>query len=191
MYVMHNPVMFIDPTGLFADLFHNCEKGIEGSQFGPGLVRGRAGGPRLRIPTGGGRARANLSGRGTGGTRFSIRSPFRGRGNTQSTTVFRSYISSNFRHNLQQLTGQTGANMQAHHVLPQADRFAHHFNRAGLNIHEPRFGSWVETRAHQQWSHQYNAKWDSFFLNNPNASADAILDFARELSQIYGFDVGF
>ena len=81
--------------------------------------------------------------------------------------------------------------MQAHHVFPQARRFSSHFRDAGINIHEPRFGTWVETSVHQGWSHRYNAAWGKFFDANPSATAQQIFQHAVELSKEFGFSINF
>ncbi|MCI0922545.1 hypothetical protein IP023_14410 [Sphingobacterium rhinopitheci] len=39
---------------------------------------------------------------------------------------------------MQVLTGKSGVGMDAHHIFPQAQRFQQHFNRVGLNIHDPK-----------------------------------------------------
>lgn len=52
---------------------------------------------------------------------------------------FRSRTAANFRYNLQKLTGSNGVGKQAHHVLPQ--KFFDIFEAAGINIHEPKYGS--------------------------------------------------
>jgi len=104
--------------------------------------------------------------------------------------VLRAKTAGNFRHNLQQLTGQTGAGMQAHHVLPQARKFDGFFNNAGLNVHDPIFGSWVG-QSHQSWSHLYNSRWSSFMASNPGATAGEILDFASQLAREFGFRIWF
>lgn len=58
--------------------------------------------------------------------------------------------------------------MQAHHVLPV--KFEDWFNSRGMEcIHEPKFGSWVDTNAHGSWSYAYNKSWDDFRISNPNA----------------------
>ena len=105
--------------------------------------------------------------------------------------TFRSFTQRNFRENLQRLTGRSAgdiAEMEAHHVLPQ--KFARDFQKAGIdNIHDPRFGSWVDAAAHRTWSHGYNAKWGEFFRQR--RSPEEIMRFARQLAEEYGFDVNF
>jgi hypothetical protein len=96
----------------------------------------------------------------------------------------------NFRENLRRLTGRSAddiAGMEAHHVLPQ--ELADEFGSRGVDIHDPQFGSWVETTAHRSWSSEYNRRWQKFMGTDP-ADGD-ILAFAKELSEEYGFDVHF
>ena len=105
--------------------------------------------------------------------------------------AFRSFTERNFRENLQRLTGQTASNLantEAHHVLPQ--KFARDFLKAGIdNIHDPRYGSWVDARAHRSWSHEYNTRWQEFLRQR--RSLEEILQYARQLAEEYGFDVHF
>jgi RHS repeat-associated protein len=75
-------------------------------------------------------------------------------------------------------------NPQAHHDLPQADRFKPHWNREGLDIDDPAHGRWVEGTPpgkHQNWSKKFNDEWDEFFDKNPKATREQILDKMNEL----------
>ncbi|MEW6179159.1 MAG: RHS repeat-associated core domain-containing protein [Chloroflexota bacterium] len=104
--------------------------------------------------------------------------------------AFKSFTSWNFRENLQRLTGKgldDTMGMEAHHVLPQ--EFAQDFAKAGINIHDPIYGSWVDAMAHRGWSYAYNAKWKEFFKSE--RTKEEILNFATRLSKEYGFDVHF
>ena len=103
---------------------------------------------------------------------------------------FRRFTKSNFRENLRRLTGVAEGEikgLEAHHVLPQ--KFEREFNKAGLNIHDPRFGSWVGMHAHRRWSYEYNLKWGRFLDISP--TREEILQFAQRLAKEYGFDVHF
>ena len=69
-------------------------------------------------------------------------------------------------------------NPQAHHDLPQADRFLKQWEHAGLDIHDPAHGRWIEgspVGGHQKWSAEFNREWDEFFELNPNATRKQIL----------------
>jgi hypothetical protein len=72
-------------------------------------------------------------------------------------------------------------------VFPQ--KFADKFTKAGINIHDPRFGAWWETKAHQQAGLAYNNAWRDFL--GPERSAEEIMGFGREISARYGLRVGF
>jgi|GEM_PF-3123679 len=68
---------------------------------------------------------------------------------------------------------------QAHHDLPQADRFKEHWERAGLDNDNAAYGRWVEggpVGNHQKWSAEFNREWDQFFERSPNATREQILE---------------
>ena len=101
---------------------------------------------------------------------------------------YRRFTRANFRYNFQQFTNNSGEGMQAHHVLP--NKHCAQFAKAGINIQEPQFGSWVD-KSHQMWSKAYNDAWKYFFLNNDNPTEAQILNFARELADQYGLTIYF
>ena len=101
---------------------------------------------------------------------------------------YRSFIQSNFRYNLQQLTGSRGVGMQAHHVFPV--KFADVFSKAGININNPLYGSWVNS-SHQFWSSAYNKAWEEFFNAVQNPTAQQIFEKAAELAKKFGFELNF
>jgi hypothetical protein len=76
---------------------------------------------------------------------------------------------------------------EAHHILPQ--EFTKEFSNLGFNIHDPRFGTWVDSIPHRNWSYQYNQKWRAFLKTNP--TSEQVLNFARQLAEDYGFDIYF
>jgi hypothetical protein len=105
-------------------------------------------------------------------------------------TCFKSFTARNFRENLSRLTGlRPGTAFEAHHALPQ--KFRRNFNAAGINIHDPIYGSWVDKTAHRGWSRAYNQNWDEFFEKNASPSSQQVLSFARQLATRYGFNVNF
>jgi hypothetical protein len=106
-----------------------------------------------------------------------------------STTAFRSFTASNFRTNLGKLTGHVPANSQDHHIFPQ--KFLSEFSKRGINIHDPKFGSWSETSDHLKNATGYNAAWADFFRAYPDATQSQILNHGRTLMQQYGISVGF
>jgi RHS repeat-associated protein len=95
-----------------------------------------------------------------------------------------------FRHNLGVLRGvNPGDGFHAHHVFPQ--KFKRQFHRAGLNIHEPWFGTWLESGKHLDISAEYNRAWARFFDVPGQRSAREILEKGQELARRYNFDVHF
>ncbi len=101
----------------------------------------------------------------------------------------RPFTADNFRKNLGRLTGGTPEGADAHHVFPQ--KFEPDFRRAGINIHDPRYGAWWETTAHQQAGYEYNEQWQEFFRDNRTPTTEQILQFGRTISSNYGLHVGF
>jgi len=83
--------------------------------------------------------------------------------------------------------GQPPANMknpQAHHDLPQAQRFQKHWDRNELDIEDPTHGRWVEGGPegdHQKWNYEFNKQWDDFFQEYPNANREQILSRMNQL----------
>lgn len=100
---------------------------------------------------------------------------------------FKPFTEGNFRENLARLTGKTPEGAHAHHVFPQ--EFADKFQKAGINIHDPRFGSWWERTSHLRKSFEYNSRWRAFLNRTP--SLEEILQFGRELGGEFGFQVYF
>ena len=101
----------------------------------------------------------------------------------------------NFKHNLQQFTGQTGVGMRAHHVLPNyfISQFSKIFDGTRLSIHHPIFGAWVDIATHQsyQWHSKYNQAWQMFFDTIKNPTIEQTLQFAMELAYNFGFKLNW
>ena len=76
---------------------------------------------------------------------------------------------------------------EAHHVLP--DAFSRQFKRKGFDVHDPKFGSWVDAKSHRGWSYEYNSQWSEFL--SEDTTPEDILEFAQQLAKEYGFDVLF
>ncbi|NUQ78194.1 MAG: hypothetical protein HUU21_32080, partial [Polyangiaceae bacterium] len=106
-----------------------------------------------------------------------------------ASASFKPFTPGNFRHNLAQLTGGVPSGAQGHHVLPQA--FEPKFRVAGINIHDPKFGTWWNQSAHLKNAAQYNAKWEKFLSTNPPPSQEGILQFARTIAGEYGLTIYF
>jgi RHS repeat-associated protein len=101
---------------------------------------------------------------------------------------FKPFTRENFRDNLKLLTGENPpSNIHAHHVLPQ--KFGPQFARAGINIHEPRYGAWWEAQGHWSNAGSYNSLWAEFLQSNPGRQA--IHDFGREASIRFGIAVNY
>jgi hypothetical protein len=100
---------------------------------------------------------------------------------------FKAFTEDNFRENLSQLTGQLPENAHANHVFPQ--KLAEKFQRAGINVHDPRFGAWWEKSRHLKNSAEYTRLWVEFFERAP--TTEQILAFGRFLGGKYGFQVHF
>jgi hypothetical protein len=104
-----------------------------------------------------------------------------------SSIVFRSFTKSNFRVNLSRLTRKLPSNAHAHHVFPQ--KFKQEFAKRGININNPKFGSWWEASSYLKNAKAYNTQWQNFLNTNPNTSQ--IFKFGRQLMNQYGLPVGF
>jgi hypothetical protein len=102
---------------------------------------------------------------------------------------FKSFTEDHFRENLARLTGQLPADSHAHHVFPQ--QFADKFQKAGLNIHDPKFGAWWERSSHLKKAAAYNERWRRFLFQKPIPTLEQILQFGRELAREYEFQVHY
>jgi hypothetical protein len=102
---------------------------------------------------------------------------------------YKPFIRKYFRHNLGQRTGGIPENAHAHHVLPV--QFARQCKRAGINIHEPKYGVWWTKGDHLSKAKAYNAKWKAVFRRTPPPTREDILQFGREIAKEYGFDPAF
>jgi hypothetical protein len=78
-------------------------------------------------------------------------------------------------------------NAQAHHVLPQAleSRFKSLF--PNLNIHDPKWGAWVEGGVHQGWSSRYQSAWETWLAKNPNATLSQLDAQAAALAKQFNY----
>ena len=102
----------------------------------------------------------------------------------------KTFTKNNFRKNLMELTGKTADDVvgkDAHHILPQ--KFIEDFSPNGIDINDPRFGSWVENGAHQSWSKKYNDEWSEFLDKKPKKSE--MLEFAKKKAKEYDFEINF
>lgn len=75
--------------------------------------------------------------------------------------------------------------MQAHHTLPYT--FEKRFSDIGINIHDPKYGVWLDSKQHNKLSHKYNAEWKKFFDTNPSYTEEQVMEYAKTLmNEIYG-----
>ena len=98
---------------------------------------------------------------------------------------FKSFTRNNFRDNLGRLTGGIPNGMQAHHTLPYA--FEKRFSDIGINIHDPKYGVWLDSTQHSKLSQKYNKAWEQFFIDNPSYTAEQVMEYATKLmNDIFG-----
>jgi len=104
-------------------------------------------------------------------------------------SIYRALTWHNFRYNFQKLTGDLGIGKQAHHILPV--KFEIEFLKAGINIHNPLYGAWVDPNSHQKWSSAYNKAWEIFFKSIHNPTPQQIFNKAIDLAKQYGYKLNF
>ncbi len=75
--------------------------------------------------------------------------------------------------------------MDAHHTIPKAKEFQKNYDKAGINIHDPKYGTWLESNLHRSTSSDYNNQWRLFFRGNPDATKEEIENFASYLMQFF------
>jgi len=96
----------------------------------------------------------------------------------------------NYRENLKILTGTNPpSNIHAHHVFPK--QFRDDFIQKNINIHDPKYLTWWEKTSHQSGAKQYNDIWKKFFADHPGANKEQVLEYGREIMNIYGNQVNF
>jgi RHS repeat-associated protein len=100
-----------------------------------------------------------------------------------------SFTRGNFRKGLGELTGEIPDAAHAHHMLPL--KFADRFEAARLNVNDPRYGAWWAAQDHLRNARGYNDRWEQFFRDNPNATADQILEFGKTLAGEYGLIIHY
>lgn len=90
----------------------------------------------------------------------------------------------NFRKKLIKETGQNPPNADAHHNLPV--KLAEWLKSIGLDVNKIDFGSWFDRVSHKGTNSEFIKDWESFKEMNIDATADRILNFARDLAMKYG-----
>ncbi len=87
------------------------------------------------------------------------------------------YTRRNFRKNLAKMVGEMPADKEAHHIFPV--KFINDFNKIGIDIHDPRYGVFLDSKMHNKGSYQYNIEWKKFFDTHPNATIEEAIDFGQ------------
>ena len=62
---------------------------------------------------------------------------------------------------------------------------------AGINIHDPKYGSWWDKSVHRSKSAEYGRLWKEFFRTPTPPTAAQVLDYARKLAKQYGLTIYF
>ena len=108
----------------------------------------------------------------------------------KNTAALASFTRENFRTNLSRLTGKTPSNSHAHHVFPK--EFSNKFKAAGIDVHNPKYGTWWKAGSHVKNAHGYNSQWRSFIDSGGlSRGRAAILNEGREIMKGYGQKVKF
>jgi RHS repeat-associated protein len=92
-----------------------------------------------------------------------------------------------FRRGLSRATGGAMRGADAHHVFPV--KFSDQFERLGIDINNPHFGTWWERGSHRSTAAAYNRAWEDFLTTSP--SPGEAMEFGRNLARSYGLDVRF
>ena len=86
-----------------------------------------------------------------------------------------------------------GVEYEAHHVFPV--KYADKFDKAGININDPHYGTWWEKTDHRKKAYEYNQEWNEFFGKMKGKSSEqvnkAIFEKAKELAEKYNFKINF
>jgi hypothetical protein len=121
-----------------------------------------------------------------------LRGPAAGPGVPAARVVaskYKSYTERNFRENLIRYTGHQPKGTHAHHVLPR--KHIDKFGPKGINIHDPRYGTWWPANQHLSAAKAYNKRWDQFFYKTKDPSIDQILQFGRKIAKDYELQIYF
>ena len=96
---------------------------------------------------------------------------------------YRAFTRGNFRNNLIRFTGTNPMGKEAHHLLP--NKFAELLSNKGINVHDPKYGRWVDHSIHRKTAHEYNRAFESYLIDNPNATEEKLIEFAESLMKEY------
>lgn len=80
---------------------------------------------------------------------------------------------------------------QAHHMLPW--NYREWFASKGLDVNLPEFGAWVSggKGGHQSWLKAYDDVWKNIIGDNPNATAEQVIDFMDTIRKNPKWNGGF
>jgi hypothetical protein len=97
----------------------------------------------------------------------------------------------NLRKNLIKATGKDpGKAFEAHHNLPK--KFESFFNRKGVtNIHDAKYGSWVEKGKHRSEAYAVNRDWEDAITSGRVFDKESIETYAKELANEYSYEIRF
>ena len=86
------------------------------------------------------------------------------------------------------MVGEMPIGKDAHHIFPV--ECIQYFHKAGIDIHDPRFGIFLDAQMHKKGAHIYNEKWKDFWDRNSSPTQSEVFDYAKSLmKEIYGTDV--
>lgn len=72
--------------------------------------------------------------------------------------------------------------MHAHHVLPK--KFQKEFTNAGVDINNPKYGTWMESHLHLSKAKRNNKEWATFSKKYNNPTVAKIEEEASYLMQM-------
>ena len=65
--------------------------------------------------------------------------------------------------------------------------FDEYFSKIGIEIHNPKYGAWIDSQQHRKLSSEYNKKWETFFKNNPTYTEEQVMDYAKTImNEMFG-----
>ena len=77
-------------------------------------------------------------------------------------TNIRAFTYRNFRSNLGKISGGIREGMDAHHTIPKAVEGQLKDMNIRINIHDPKYGYWMERNLHRSTWKQYNQEWETY-----------------------------